>query len=121
MQTFTLPLAPEQHWRAPSAERVSIRCERGLLWVTVHGEAQDYLLHEGDVLVLERPREALVGAIETALLQVEMVGEDRALVAMAEAASGFLRRFAYWVWARPVGLVAPVRSVNRSRHESRLV
>ncbi len=54
-------------WRADGDLRGEvIRCEKGSLWITQHGDLNDYLLNSGDRFWVTRPGTLLVQAVRDA-------------------------------------------------------
>lgn len=87
MNTFALPrwlrFVPTAHsscaaalplhdlWSARLNTGESVRCERGVLWLTQSGDATDYLLRAGQSFTATRRARVVVQAMEESLFCVE--------------------------------------------------
>jgi hypothetical protein len=60
-------------WRAPGDQRWRvIICRRGVVWITQKRDAVDYLLREGEILIVTLPGLVLVQAFEASSVTVVM-------------------------------------------------
>lgn len=66
-----LPLLRGAMWSAvPGRGGLCLRSAAGLLWVTVAGDAQDYMLSAGEQLCLPAGRKAVAQALADSILHV---------------------------------------------------
>ncbi len=75
----SIDLAADQflHWQDAAARR--LRVQRGMVWVTVDGDADDHVLGRGQCLVLPRHRHALMQPLDgAALIDVDALGGEAA-------------------------------------------
>ena len=61
------------------AAGVSLRCDRGNLWITLDNDPRDIVLRAGEVFVTDEHRRALVYALSPAALTLEAKAQPRAL------------------------------------------
>ncbi len=70
MNTQPLFLAPGQHWSTRQHGSLTVRCHAGTLWITLPGQLHDHVLQAGDSLRLQQARDALIGALTPATLDL---------------------------------------------------
>jgi hypothetical protein len=67
----TATLRPRQLWQIRGDNRWRfITCQRGEVWITQEGDPRDYLLKEGDMLLITLPGLVLVQAVGAAAVEL---------------------------------------------------
>lgn len=70
MNTHPITLASGQHWSAPAATTLTVRCHAGTLWITTRDSRDDHILQAGECLALQSGRDILIGALTPATLDI---------------------------------------------------